>query len=454
MSNRYNFLKTHYNYLLNQLLNGPYNSASTYLKQFYQKNRSLGSKDRFFLNEMINLNLRNYYYFKELNKSLELDSFDFLLLIIVFQKEILRQFLTNSNFKKAYIMAKQITKNSEYPYKDKLSQYFEVIEKAINNDKEQILTFFEKKEYSNTLVSKLSDTFSLPKVYLREISHLFDLFNDEKVNYEFLNSLNNSAPLFIRNNSIDRSANKIKIDFENENITLVDTILDDAFIVDEKKTITNTRAYSKGEIEIQDLSSQLVGLFLNPKRNELILDACAGAAGKSIHLAYLSKDMAHIDSYDISNKRLDSAKPRLAKKNFSSISLKYDPNELEYNYDKVLIDAPCTGSGTIRRNPLMKFKLTDEMIKYYIKKQRSILSENVKRLRKGGLLVYSTCSLFYSENTENNDFIINELGLESFKINPNLVKDLKFVSHRPNELYITPNFYNSDGFYIAMFIKN
>ena len=171
----------------------------------------------------------------------------------------------------------------------------------------------------------------------------------------------------------------------------------------ERAPIFRTRCFEAGFIEVQDEGSQLLSLLLEPKRHEMVVDFCAGAGGKTLHLAALMANSGSVYALDISAKRLDRLKPRLARAGLDNIRRVVIQNErdvrvqrLAGKIDRVLVDAPCSGTGTLRRNPDIKWRHID--LEKLAQTQGSILSAAATLLKPGGRLVYATCSLLCEEN--------------------------------------------------------
>lgn len=214
--------------------------------------------------------------------------------------------------------------------------------------------------------------------------------------------------------------------------------------------------FKEGLIEVQDESSQLSGLLLNPKRGEMVVDFCAGAGGKTLLIGMLMRNTGRIYAFDVNQRRLDNLTPRLAKSGLSNIHPQLIQNEndtkvkrLHNKIDKVFVDAPCSGLGTLRRSPELKFRQNETSISELNVKQLSILSSASKLLKIGGMLVYATCSILKEENE---DIIVKfMLDHPNFEIiptstvldNPELVSDDGY-------LHLLPHKHNTDGFFAAL----
>jgi 16S rRNA (cytosine967-C5)-methyltransferase len=171
----------------------------------------------------------------------------------------------------------------------------------------------------------------------------------------------------------------------------------------ERAPIFRTPCFEAGMIEVQDEGSQLLSLLLEPKRHEMVVDFCAGAGGKTLHLAALMANSGSVYAFDISTKRLDRLKPRLARAGLDNVRRVVIQNERDVHVqrlagkiDRVLVDAPCSGTGTLRRNPDIKWRSID--VDKLVTEQRAILASASTLLKPGGRLVYATCSLLREEN--------------------------------------------------------
>jgi 16S rRNA (cytosine967-C5)-methyltransferase len=160
-----------------------------------------------------------------------------------------------------------------------------------------------------------------------------------------------------------------------------------------------------GSLEVQDEGSQLLGLLLAPRRGEMVCDFCAGAGGKTLLLGALMRNSGRLYAFDVSDKRLAKLKPRLARSGLSNVQAQVIAHErdtkvkrLAGKFDRVLVDAPCSGLGTLRRNPDLKWRQNPESVAELTAKQQAILQSASRLVKTGGRLVYATCSLLTEEN--------------------------------------------------------
>ncbi|HMS05714.1 MAG TPA: RsmB/NOP family class I SAM-dependent RNA methyltransferase [Burkholderiaceae bacterium] len=172
-----------------------------------------------------------------------------------------------------------------------------------------------------------------------------------------------------------------------------------------KPPLQRTQAFTGGLVEVQDEGSQLLALLLDPRRGEMVVDFCAGAGGKTLALGARMRGTGRLYAFDVSAHRLDALAPRLARSGLSNVHpvvIAHERDErvkrLAGKIDRVLVDAPCSGTGTLRRNPDLKWRQSPEAVAELVHKQAAILDAAARLLKPGGRLVYATCSLLEAEN--------------------------------------------------------
>jgi 16S rRNA (cytosine967-C5)-methyltransferase len=218
--------------------------------------------------------------------------------------------------------------------------------------------------------------------------------------------------------------------------------------------------FTEGKIEVQDEGSQLLSYLVAPKRGQMVADLCAGAGGKALALGALMRNTGRLYAFDVSEKRLNNLGKRLKRSGLSNLNAQLINNEndlklkrLNGKFDRVLVDAPCSGLGTLRRNPDLKWRQTEEDVLELNIKQKNILSRAAKLTKEGGRVVYATCSLLREENESvaeafldsNPDFTLvpaNEV-LAQQQINLDTGKYLNLL----------PHLHGTDGFFAAVFEK-
>lgn len=218
--------------------------------------------------------------------------------------------------------------------------------------------------------------------------------------------------------------------------------------------------YNNSYFEIQDEGSQLVSIVLDPKKDDRILDYCSGGGGKTTHIAELSDDLANIIATDINLKRLLETKRRAEKQNLKSIRIlpKYEVDSNNQKFNKILVDAPCSGSGTVRRSPEIRYSINQNTINKYAKLQLEILENCYNMLENGGEMVYSTCSLFHLENDDViNAFLSLHKNLNLVNLQDRLVGldiDINKIHFTLNGMMTLTNRTNTDGFFISILKKS
>ena len=172
-----------------------------------------------------------------------------------------------------------------------------------------------------------------------------------------------------------------------------------------KPDLQKAAPFTEGLVEVQDEGSQLLALLTDAKRGEMVVDFCAGAGGKTLALGAAMRNTGRLYAFDISGHRLDALKPRLARSGLSNVhpvQISHERDDrvkrLAGKIDRVLVDAPCTGLGTLRRNPDLKWRQSPKTVAESQVRQQAILAAAARLLKPGGRLVYATCSLLAAEN--------------------------------------------------------
>ena len=221
-------------------------------------------------------------------------------------------------------------------------------------------------------------------------------------------SFQKQAPLDLRVNTLIANRNDVLTRLSTDGIGASATSYSPIGIrLVRKSTIQSHEMFITGNIEIQDEGSQLLGYLLQPKRGEIVVDFCAGAGGKALMMGALMASKGRIYAFDVSERRLNRLKPRLKRSGLSNLFPRWISNEndvkvkrLAGKVDRVIVDAPCSGLGTLRRNPDIKLRQTPESIEEAKRGQEAILVSAAKLLKPGGRLVYATCSFLPEENQE------------------------------------------------------
>ncbi|MGB5243639.1 MAG: methyltransferase domain-containing protein [Lutimonas sp.] len=290
------------------------------------------------------------------------------------------------------------------------------------------------------------DELSKIRKYRESIPDWLDEMGEKELGEDWtkeIAALNQQAEVILRTNRLKTSPDALKITLEKEGVqTIQNPHFPDALILSERQNIFQTEAFKNGLFEVQDASSQLVAPFLQVKPGDRVIDACAGAGGKTLHLSSLMENKGQIIALDLYENKLLELKRRAKRNGAHNITIKpIESNKtikkLHNSADKVLIDAPCSGLGVLKRNPDAKWKLQPEFIEEIKKTQAEILQNYSSMVKPGGRLVYATCSVLPSENEEQVKKFLTQNSEFS------LVEEKK----------ISPAKTGFDGFYMALLAK-
>ena len=273
----------------------------------------------------------------------------------------------------------------------------------------------------------------IDEIGLKELGE--DLWTEE------IAALNKQAEVILRVNTLKTNKKDLQLKLQSEDIE-TDFLPNhpDALKLKERSNVFVTEAFKNGWFEVQDASSQLVAAFLDVKPGMKVVDTCAGAGGKTLHLASFMENKGQIVAMDIYESKLKKLKIRARRAGAHNIGLKVldstKPIKKLYNKaDRVLIDAPCSGLGVLRRNPDSKWKLEPDFLDKIRSTQQDILQQYSKMVKSGGKLVYATCSVLPSENQEQVEKFLSSDSGKDFII----AKDKKVLAHKSG----------FDGFYMA-----
>ncbi len=257
-----------------------------------------------------------------------------------------------------------------------------------------------------------------------------------------IRALNQPPTVVLRANSLKTTPKELQKILEEEKITDASLISwsPDAVELKFPRNVFRTEAFHKGLFEVQDASSQMVSEFLNVQPGMRVIDACAGAGGKTLHLAALMKNKGRIIALDIKDKKLQELKKRAARADVKIVETRaIDSSKvikrLKDTADRLLLDVPCSGLGVLRRNPDSKWKLDMEEIGRMHKVQRDILNSFPEMTKIGGKMVYATCSILPSEGEEQIKWFLEQTGNKW-----NLLGEKRY----------SPDVHHADGFYMAL----
>jgi 16S rRNA (cytosine967-C5)-methyltransferase len=254
-------------------------------------------------------------------------------------------------------------------------------------------------------------------------------------------ALNSQAEVFLRTNTLKTDRGKLAAILNDEGFPVAEVAgAPECLRLLKRAGIFASRSFRDGLFEVQDAGSQQIGYFTDPRPGELVVDACAGAGGKSLHLAALMRNKGRVVSMDVAERKLEELRKRARRAGAFNISASIASPEkirsLSEQADRVLLDVPCSGTGVIRRNPDTKWRLTPSSLDETKALQAKILDDCFTMVKPGGQLVYSTCSIFPSENhAQVNGFLERHSGFS-------LAEERTILPHE-----------GFDGFYMARMVR-
>ena len=271
-------------------------------------------------------------------------------------------------------------------------------------------------------------------------------------------TINSIPPLTIRTNTLKIKRKQLILALEQavERIEPTPIAPDGLSLINPKQSIDDFAAFKNGWFQVQDEAAQLVSLLLNPKPGESVLDACAGLGGKTGHIAQLMQNSGKIIAMDKDENKLQKLDLEMQRLGISIVhrccfDLDHPPETNQHAlFDRILLDAPCSGLGVLRRNPDIKWNSTEKSLKRHAEKQKRFLNHLAKMVKPGGILVYSVCSI----EPEENESVMNAF----LKKHPEFVINTKWekLPERVASLFKSANWIttlpllnNMDGFFIA-----
>ena len=278
-------------------------------------------------------------------------------------------------------------------------------------------------------------------------------------------NLSQSAPLDLRVNALQEKREQTQKELAQAAIkTVVTPYSPWGLRVEGKPALTKLDAFTRGAIEVQDEGSQLLALLLDAKRGEMVVDFCAGAGGKTLAIGASMRNTGRLYAFDVSAHRLDALKPRLARSGLSNVhpaAIAHERDDrvkrLAGKIDRVLVDAPCSGLGTLRRNPDLKWRQSPQALQELAAKQTAILASAARLLKPGGRLVYATCSVLPQENeaiaeaftAAHADFEPQDAGALLAELKVKGAEGLCSAGY----LRLWPHLHQTDGFFAAVWTR-
>jgi 16S rRNA (cytosine967-C5)-methyltransferase len=269
-------------------------------------------------------------------------------------------------------------------------------------------------------------------------------------------ALNRPAPVDLRVNTLKGEREALQARLAQDGIDTNATPYSPAGLRrDDRAPLFHTSAFKEGWFELQDEGSQLISYLVEPRRHEMVADFCAGAGGKTLHLGALMANSGTLYAFDTAARRLDRLKPRLRRAgldNIRNVAIAHERDDrvqrLKGKLDRVLVDAPCSGTGTLRRNPDIKWRQLD--IDGMVATQLAILKAAAALVKPGGRLVYATCSVLHEEN----EAVVERFLAEQPPFQPVPVSSILERRHiqlpTGDALRLLPHRHNTDGFYAVV----
>ena len=405
--------------------------ADTVISEYFRRRRYAGSGDRRFIRNLVYNSLRHMGFLTWQLEETGADSHN------------------SRNLMIANIMANNPSELESIFCDNKFSS-------GILSDQELQLT---QRLTSQIKVNKIPHwaTLNCPEWLLQKFINNFpDTYKNE------LEALNIPAPIDLRVNELKSSRELVQTYLEEDGYLFSTTPLSSMGLRSNNWfPLVNTKSYRNGLFEIQDEGSQMIAFAVNAKPGEKIADLCAGAGGKALALAAMMKNKGQIIAADISSSRLNRIKPRIKRAGISVINTApFDASALVQAIDpvdRVLIDAPCSGTGTWRRHPEARWRLTPDQLKDYIKIQADLLHDGAKLVRSGGWVIYATCSLLKEENEDQvTTFLNGHKGFTRVPVKEYLDDHQLILTGLDSEsnLSLSPARNNTDGVFVAVFEKH
>lgn len=283
--------------------------------------------------------------------------------------------------------------------------------------------------------------------------------------WALVGSLDQPAPLDLRVNTLKAKRAAVQEALAQQAIDAQPTPYSPwGLRVQGKPALGKLDVFTRGEVEVQDEGSQMLALLTDPKRGEMVVDFCAGAGGKTLALGAAMRNTGRLYAFDVSGHRLEALKPRLARSGLSNVypvQIAHERDErikrLTGKIDRVLVDAPCSGLGTLRRNPDLKWRQSPQVLAELSAKQGAILAGAARLLKPGGRLVYATCSLLSAENEAVGDaFGAANPGFERLDVGqllPELGVGPGGSLVKAGNLRLWPHLHATDGFFAMIWRK-
>jgi len=390
--------------------------ADSVLSGFFRMNRSIGARDRTFVAEVVYGVLRNYRQLKA---------------------------IAGEGVRARKLVLTWLVRHEGYSLRQ--------LEPMLSRGDEEWLGQLKAKSYKP---SSIGDKTNMPDWLATRFAKQYGAERAQLM----ATALNRPAQLDIRVNPMTTDRDTVLARFEQEGVAAQAGKYSPLCIRFEGRlALQRHPLFEEGGIEVQDEGSQLLGYLVAPKRGEMVVDFCAGAGGKTLLLGGLMRSTGRLYAFDVSERRLAKSKPRLARAGLSNVHPAVIAHEndirvkrLAGKIDRVLVDAPCSGFGTLRRNPDLKWRQTEAGVAELTLKQATILAAASKLVKVGGRLVYATCSLLDEENDMVVDaFLASHPGFKQLSATE-VLSQAKIALDTGERLRLNPLDHETDGFFAAV----
>lgn len=410
------------------------------LKKIFKENKDINVQDRAFITELVNGTLRNIVYIDYIINSFsktKTNKMKPLILNIIRISVYQIMFMEKVPVSAVCNEAVNFTKKKKF---NGLSGFVNGVLRNIARNKNNIVLPDNKIDF-------LATKYSYNKWVIEKWINQFGYDKTEEICKA--NILPPKVCICVNTNKIDK--NTLKDILTKEGMKVEDgNISKNSLYLTKTKNIADSEAFKKGYFHIMDESSMLLIETLAPCENDIIIDICSAPGGKSFYASYLMKNKGKIISRDIHSHKIELMQDTIKRLDIENIKLELKDGAIFYKEDeeianKIIIDAPCSGFGIVKKKPDIKYIKTKEDIKELSNIQKEILKSSYKYVKKGGILVYSTCTLFDEENIENINWFCKNYNFKLISINTGL----NIQNEEKGYITILPNMFNTDGFFIA-----
>ncbi len=326
----------------------------------------------------------------------------------------------------------------------------------VNGVLRNIARNLDKIKYPNAsedLVTYLSIMYSTPKWIVEQWIYQYGTEEASKMIKSTLDDKKKGI-ITVRTNTLKATEEEVILMLKKEGVTVEKTPYDTGLYISDFDYITRLETFQGGYISVQDISSMMAARVAAPKKGDYCIDICAAPGGKSLHMCELMKDTGFVEARDLTERKIELIEENIERhgaKNITAIvadALEFDSSSVE-KADIVMADLPCSGLGVIGKKSDIKYNMTAEKQDTLVKIQRDILKNALKYVKKGGYIVFSTCTTNKSENIDNFNWIIDNFDYEPVDIEIMLPERLRKDTAKNGYIQMLPGIDGTDGFFIS-----